>query len=135
MTDQPENEAGVDDRLASDGEMSYLHIPADDVRKAAAFYRDVFGWTIHNADSDRPGFETPDGRLGGAWMSEGQQIVRDPGLMPYVYVDDVEGTVARIIANGGEIVTEPRPEGLLTIATFRDPAGNQLGIWHDTTRE
>jgi predicted enzyme related to lactoylglutathione lyase len=135
MSEQPENEGGADNRLASDGEMSYLHIPADDVREAAAFYRDVFGWTIHNPDSDRPGFETPDGRLGGAWMSEGQEVVRDPGLLPYIYVDHVEETVARIIAHKGEIVTEPYPEGLLTVGTFRDPAGNQLGIWHDTNRD
>jgi predicted enzyme related to lactoylglutathione lyase len=48
--------------------------------------------------------------------------------------DRVEDTVDRIRANGGEIVTEPYPEGLLTVGTFRDPAGNVIGIWHGTTR-
>jgi len=133
MAEEHENE-GADPRLAMDGAITYMHIPAGDVGKAAAFYRDVFGWTIHNADSDRPGFETPDGRLGGAWMSRDLEIAETPGLLPYIYVDDVEQTVARIVSHKGEIVTEPYPEGMLTVATFRDPAGNQIGIWHDTTR-
>jgi uncharacterized protein len=133
MTEEVDTESGADSRLASDGAMSYLHIPATDVREAALFYRDVFGWTIHNPDSGRPGFETPDGRLGGAWMSS-QKPVGEPGLLPYIYVDDVEGAVERIVSHGGTIVTEPYAEGLLTVGTFLDPAGNQLGIWHDTNR-
>ena len=43
-------------------------------------------------------------------------------------------TVALIAVHGGAILTEPYPEGLLTVATFRDPAGNVIGLWHDTTR-
>ena len=58
----------------------------------------------------------------------------EPGLLPYIYVADIEQTVALIVAHGGAILTEPYPEGLLTVATFRDPAGNVIGLWHDTTR-
>jgi predicted enzyme related to lactoylglutathione lyase len=134
MTEQHENEAGADERLASDGALSYLHIPAIDLAQAAAFYGNAFGWTIHNPDSDRPGFETPDGRLGGAWVSD-QKPIGEAGLLPFIYVDDVDAAVERIVANGGAIVTDPYPEGMLTIATFHDPAGNLLGLWHDTTRE
>ncbi len=124
----------VDDRLATPGAISYLHIPAADVRQAAAFYRDVFGWQINNPDSDRPSFDDASGHLSGAWISD-HLAASEPGLLPYVYVGQVEETVARILAYGGQIVTSPFPEGLLTIATFRDPAGNVLGLWHDTTRD
>ena len=31
--------------------------------------------------------------------------------------------------NGAEPATAPYPEGNLTVATFRDPAGNEIGIW------
>jgi predicted enzyme related to lactoylglutathione lyase len=124
---------GADSRLATHGAISYLHIPAADVRQAAAFYRDVFGWHINNPDSDRPSFDTPNGHLSGAWVSD-HLAATEPGLLPYIYVDQVEDTVARILAHGGEIVTSPFPEGLLTVATFRDPAGNVIGLWHDTTR-
>ena len=126
-------EQGADPGLATAGAITYLHIPATDVREAAAFYRDVFGWHINNPDSDRPSFDTPNGNLGGAWLSAHLPATQ-PGLLPYIYVDDIEDTVARIRDHGGEIVTSPFPEGLLTVATFRDPAGNLIGLWHDTTR-
>ena len=123
----------IDAGLARPGAVTYLHIPASDVRRAAAFYRDVFGWSIDRPDSDRPSFDDASGLLSGAWISEHLAVV-EPGLLPYVYVADVEETVARIITHGGGIVTELYPEGLLTVATFRDPAGNVIGLWHDTTR-
>jgi uncharacterized protein len=126
-----EEEYGADPRLAIHGAITYLHIPARDVRQAAAFYRDVFGWNIDNPDSDRPSFDSPNGHLSGAWIT-GHAAAAEPGLLPYIYVDHVEDTVARILAHGGEIITSPFPEGLLTVATFRDPAGNTIGLWHDT---
>jgi hypothetical protein len=118
---------------ATPGAITYLHIPAADVRQAARFYRDVFGWHITNPDSDSPGFDIPGGQLSGAWISH-HLAPSEPGLLPYIYVDHIQDTVARIVAQGGEIVTNPFPEGLLTVATFRDPAGNVIGLWHDTTR-
>ena len=137
MTEQSRPAAGedhgADAGLASPGSITYLHIPATDVRQAAAFYRDVFGWQINNPDSNRPSFDTPGGHLSGAWISD-HLAATTPGLLPYIYVGQVEHTVARILAHGGEIVTSPFPEGLLTVATFRDPAGNIIGLWHDTTR-
>jgi hypothetical protein len=126
-------ERGADPRLATPGALTYLHIPAADVRQAAAFYRDVFGWHINNPDSDRPSFDTPNGHLSGAWISD-HVVPTEPGLLPYIYVDQVEDTLSRILSREGEIVTSPFAEGLLTVATFRDPAGNVIGLWHDTTR-
>ncbi|MGB9185188.1 MAG: VOC family protein [Solirubrobacteraceae bacterium] len=124
---------GVDDGLARPGGVTYLHIPATDVRRAAAFYRDVFGWNIDGPDSDRPSFDDASGLLSGAWISD-HLAVAEPGLLPYIYVADMKETIARIVAHGGAIVREPYPEGLLTVATFSDPAGNVIGLWHDTTR-
>ena len=126
-------ERGADSRLATHGAITYLHIPATDVRQAAAFYRDAFGWHINNPESDRPSFDSPNAHLSGAWITD-HIAPAEPGLLPYIYVDDIEETVARILAGGGEIVASPFPEGLLTVATFRDPAGNTIGLWHDTTR-
>lgn len=122
--------------LARPGAITYLHIGASDVRGAAAFYGDVFGWTIRGADGDRPSFEDTSGRLSGAWIRREHALRSDggPGLLPYVYVEDVAETVDRIVDHGGTIVADPFPEGALTVATFRDPAGNLVGLWHDTSR-
>ena len=123
----------VDARLTTPGAITYLHIPAADVRQAATFYREVFGWEINNPDSGRPSFDDASGHLSGAWISD-YPVAREPGLLLYIYVDQIDKTTTRILAHGGEIVTQPFPEGLLTVATFRDPAGNVIGLWHDTTR-
>ncbi len=36
--------------------------------------------------------------------------------------------LGKIVAEGGAVVTAPYPEGDLWVATFRDPAGNVLGV-------
>ncbi len=123
----------IDTGLARPGAVTYLHIPATDTRRASAFYRDVFGWSINRPDSDRPSFDDASGLLSGAWVSD-HLPAAGPGLLPYIYVADIEATVALIAAQGGAILSEPYPEGQLTVATFRDPAGNVIGLWHDTTR-
>ncbi len=126
------NRSSIDAGLARPGAITYLHIPAADVKQAAEFYRDVFGWTVDHRDDHRATFDAG-GLLGGAWLSDHLAVV-EPGLLPYIYVTEIAHTVARIAAHGGAIVAEPYPEGQLTIATFRDPAGNVIGLWHDTTR-
>ncbi|MCU1493223.1 MAG: Glyoxalase family protein [Acidimicrobiaceae bacterium] len=128
-TDQP----GVESRLKRSGSISYLHIPAVDVREAAEFYESVFGWTVHGRDTDRPSFEDATGNVGGAWMTD-QAISRKPGLLLYIYVDQIDVTVGLITTHGGEIVAPAYPEGDLWVATFRDPAGNVLGLWQEGPR-
>jgi predicted enzyme related to lactoylglutathione lyase len=139
MSEHPEQSSAAEEEhaaspaLATPGAFTYLHIPAADVRQAAAFYGEVFGWHINDPDSDRPSFDTPNGQLSGAWVTD-HVAATEPGLLLYIYVDQVDDTVARIRAHGGEVVASPFSEGLLTVATFRDPAGNVIGLWHDTTR-
>jgi uncharacterized protein len=50
-------------------------------------------------------------------------------VLPYIYVHGLDAALERITARGGEIVKTPYPEGDLLIATFRDPAGNVIGVW------
>jgi predicted enzyme related to lactoylglutathione lyase len=59
----------------------------------------------------------------------GRAASREAGLLPYIYVDRIDDVVQRIVRGGGAVVEAPCPEGNLWVATFRDPAGNLLGIW------
>lgn len=111
--------------------ISYLHIPAVDPAVSALFYRPVFSWAVHDLDGPRPGFEDGTGHVAGAWV-KGRTVQREGGLLLYVYVDDAEAAARRIVEAGGEMVEGPRPEGTLRVGTFRDPAGNLLGIWQET---
>lgn len=100
---------------------------------AARFYESALGWNVHDPDGDRPSFDDGGGYVSGAWMAD-QAIMRESGLLLYIYVDRIDEVVARIAASGGEVVRAPYAQGNLRIATFRDPAGNLLGLWQEGPR-
>ena len=118
----------VDKRLARHGHVSYLEIPAVDADKTAAFYEAVFGWSVQRRDGGHISFDDRSGNLIGGWVTD-RAASREPGLVPYIYVERIDEIVQRIVKQGGEVVKAPYPEGDLWVATFRDPAGNVLGIW------
>jgi predicted enzyme related to lactoylglutathione lyase len=64
----------------------------------------------------------------------GRAITSDPGILPYIYVVDIDEIRERIEAHGGRVVLAPYPEGDLWVATFSDPAGNVLGVWQQGPR-
>jgi uncharacterized protein len=109
------------------GGISYVRIPAPDPHRAAAFYRDVFGWTVHTDRAD-PSFEDATGHVIGHFESD-LLVVGEGGVLIYVYVDSVDETLAVVTARGGEIARQPYPEGNLRVASLRDPAGNIIGLW------
>jgi predicted enzyme related to lactoylglutathione lyase len=107
--------------------ISYLRIPATDPQRLASFYEVVFGWKVR-ADRDDPAFEDGTGHVIGHFSTE-HTVAGEAGVRPYVYVENVDDTLDKVTSNGGEVVTPPYPEGDLRVATFRDPAGNVLGLW------
>jgi hypothetical protein len=128
-----ESQAGaeaVDARLARQGALSYLEIPALDLRRSAVFYEKVAGWLPRGADPAQPRFSDPDGRLIGRWVT-GRAVWREPGLLPFIYVNHIRTAVESVKANGGEIIKAPYAEGTLLVAVIRDPAGNVIGLWQD----
>ena len=110
--------------------ISYLRIPAADPQRSAAFYAAVFDWSVRT-DREDPAFEDGTGHVIGHFVAD-QPVAGEAGLRPYVFVESLDETLERVVANGGEIVTPPYPEGDLRVATFRDPAGNVVGVWEQT---
>lgn len=112
--------------------LCYLEIPATDPRQSAEFYKNVFGWNIRRGDSDRPSFDDPSS-VSGAFVTY-LKPAQQPGILPSIWVKDIESYVAKIAAHGGEIVERPRPDepgSVCLIATFRDPAGNTLRVYEE----
>jgi uncharacterized protein len=100
-----------------------LSIPAPDPPRAVMFYQAVFGWTVDNSKI-RDGA----GQVLGQFVSD-HLVVGDGGVLPYICVESVSDMLTRVAANGGEITTRPYQEGDAVLATFRDPAGNVIGLW------
>jgi uncharacterized protein len=117
----------VEPTVARPGGVSYLRIPAPNPRRSATFYSDVFGWTV-DTDREVPNFQDGTGHVIGHFVAD-LPVAGAGGVRPYIYVEGVRPTLDRVTAHGGEVTTPPYPEGNLTVATFRDPGGNEIGVW------
>jgi predicted enzyme related to lactoylglutathione lyase len=78
--------SGTENPLSGQGRLSYLEIPALDARKSATFYEQVVGRRIDQRASDDFRFSGTDGLLIGRWIT-GRVAAREPGLLPFIYVD------------------------------------------------
>ena len=123
----------VEPAVARTAGISYLRVPAADPRTTAGFYAAVFGWTV-DADRPDPSFADGTGHVIGHIVPAADDVAGEAGIRPYVYVDSVDATLERIAAAGGAVVADPYEEGTLWVATFRDPAGNVLGLWQQGPR-
>jgi uncharacterized protein len=107
------------------GDVSYIRIPAPDPAAAAEFYTAVFGWKA------RPGstsFEDGTGHVIGHFMPD-LPVAGEAGVVPYIYVQDIDDALLRVRDSGGDVTREPYPEGNLWVAMTADPAGNAIGVW------
>jgi predicted enzyme related to lactoylglutathione lyase len=113
------------------GKISYVQIPAADIGRSADFYETVFGWNIRRRDGGQIAFDDAAGEVSGTWLTERPPSAQ-PGLLIYINVEDVQRALQKIVDAGGEIVTPLTPQGEgEAFATFRDPAGNVLGVFHE----
>jgi predicted enzyme related to lactoylglutathione lyase len=111
--------------------LCYIEIPAVDVHRSAAFYEKVFGWNILHRETVRPSFDDATGNVSGAWVT-GRESSREPGLLPCIWVDSLDATLAQVATYGGAVVEASHPDSpgsTSWIATFRDPAGNLMGLY------
>jgi predicted enzyme related to lactoylglutathione lyase len=115
------------------GGMSYLRIPAPDPVQLASFYEAVFGWRL-GGNPAQPSFEDGTGHVIGHFV-DGVAVAGDAGFIPYVFVASIDEALDRATVRGGEVETEPYPEGDLWVARCRDPAGNVVGVWQRSPRE
>lgn len=109
----------------------YLEIPAVDAHQSADFYQSVFGWNIRHRETERPSFDDATGNVSGAWVT-GRESARKPGLLTYIWVDSIDAILTKVTADGGEVLETAHPDSPGSsnlIATFRDPAGNLIGLY------
>jgi predicted enzyme related to lactoylglutathione lyase len=116
--------------------LCYLEIAAVDVGESAVFYERVFGWNIRFSDRAHPSFDDATGSVSGTWVT-GRDASRGPGLLPYIWVDSIDATLTRVTGHGG-VVVEGRsahfPGSTSSSATFRDPAGNMIGLHEEDSQ-
>lgn len=110
--------------------IEHFEIPADDVKRAQRFYGKVFGFTFEEWDPDTVMFRTgSDEGIGG----DIHKRAVAPHPTAIITVDNIEETIAAVVAAGGEQVGEIQPLGeTARYAYFRDSEGNMIGVYDST---
>jgi len=120
------------------GSVVHFEIPADDVVRAQAFYRDAFDWTITampdmdyaivgTTPSDENGTPIQPGAINGGMMQR-----QAPTTAPTIVIDvaDIDTALQRIEELGGKTESPKQPVGDMGFAAyFTDPEGNVMGLW------
>lgn len=110
------------------GKICYLEIPATDVAQSAEFYRRCFGWHIRRRGDGSTAFDNTVNEVSGTWVLD-RRPASEAGLLVYIMVADAAKAAEAVVAAGGEIVQPIDPRSPEVYLTFRDPAGNVLGIY------
>ncbi len=110
---------------------THFELVTDDFEKTAQFYRTVFGWKVEKWEGPvdywtiMTGDETTVGINGGLMPAGGPFS----GTVNTIDVEDIDEMIARVEANGGEIIF---PKDVIPsvgyIAYFRDPTGVICGL-------
>src|ERR1700736_1616199 len=110
------------------GKICYIEIPSTDVQQSAEFYRRAFGWQTRQRGDGSTAFNDTVNEVSGTWVL-GRKPATEPGLMLYIMVGNAASAFQAIVSAGGEIVHQSGPGAREVVATFRDPAGNLIGIY------
>jgi uncharacterized protein len=114
----------------ANGKICYVEIPAVDPGQSAAFYAKTFGWNSRTRGDGAHAFDDTTGQVSGAFVT-GRSAWSSPGLLFYIMVDSVVEACKTVEANGGVIVQPFCPDSPETIALFRDPGGNIIGLYQE----
>ncbi len=107
----------------------HIELSAHDQKEIASFYANVFGWQIQEfPDMNYTTFSSGEDRPGGGFNAVSEANPAGTTIV-YIETDDVDASLAKIEANGGERVGEPLDiPGVGIIHWFNDPSGNHMSL-------
>ncbi len=115
----------------------HFEIPVDQLDRAKAFYKDLFGWemssvpefnytSIRTAPSDHSGPKDR-GQINGGMLQRHPDLT-SPTVT--IQVEDIDTLLLDIEKQGGSITVPKRKIGTNGfLAYFKDPEGNVIGLW------
>lgn len=109
----------------------HFEIRGADISATAAFYRDLFDWTV--GDEEIEGYrmvETAEGSIGGGLMATPPGM--PAGVTVYVGVEDLEAALLLAEQLGGKTLAEPMPiPGFGSFALIQDPQEAVIGLFEE----
>jgi len=112
------------------GKVINFHIPADDVERAATFYREVFGWEFAPFAGSPVPYLVHDDAEGGsgipAAITQRSDVVKAP--TPTIEVDDIDQAMTWIATKGGQQARVNDIPGLGRFGYAIDSEGNIIAL-------
>lgn len=112
-----------------------FHVPADDVARAAAFYRDVFGWEfVPYPNSPVPYLVNAGDGDGGAGIpaaiTRREEPIKAP--VPTIEVQNIDQTMVDIVMQGGQQARVQQIDGMGRFGYAIDSEGNVIALLERT---
>ena len=117
--------------------LAYFEVPADDLKRAKKFYKDLLGWEFaknQNPDVPMEYWEITTGPAEEGTISMGGMYTKPgpmpPGIISYVKVSDLDKALAKVEKLGGKIVMPKMSVKMVgTMAHILDSEGNMIALW------
>lgn len=107
----------------------HIEIPAENVAKAAEFYKNLFGWQVTVDERFNYSMWEPGVAPGGGFSPLGEEV--KPGdVLIYVDSDDIVADLKHVVELGGILVREKTEiPGIGWFGIFKDPTGNLIALY------
>jgi predicted enzyme related to lactoylglutathione lyase len=107
--------------------IDYIEFSATDLGSTRRFYEQAFGWSFNEYGPNYLGIQNGQGgEAGGITRSE---AVKAGGPLVILYSEDLEDSLRRVVAAGGQVTEEPFAFPGGRRFHFEDPGGNELAVW------
>ena len=122
------------------GRVTHFEIPADDVERARAFYREAFGWRINpipdmnytlvsTTETNEDGSPREPGGINGGMMTRGG-VFTAPVIT--IETEDIDDSLLTVEKLGGAVAMPKMAVGDMGFtAYFTDTEGNVIGLWQN----
>lgn len=115
------------------GRVGWIDLTVGDATGLRDFYAKVAGWKPSDVSmGDYADFNMLDSEgvpAAGVCHARGGNADMPPQWMIYVYVADLDASLAACRAGGGQVVAGPKTMGAARYAAIRDPAGAVMGLY------
>jgi predicted enzyme related to lactoylglutathione lyase len=106
--------------------IDYIELTVRDLQTATRFYSTAFGWKFTHYAPVYAGIQGEGREVGGLRQSD---EMRTKGPLVILYSNDLEASVAAVLAAGGRILQQPYAFPGGRRFHFADPSGNELAVW------
>ena len=119
---------------SSIGDMAWIDLSVKNATEVKDFYQQVIGWksdSISMGEYDDYAMSSPVSgeTISGICHAQGVNNNLPPTWLPYFLVENIDKSVAQVLANDGELITEIITMGDDRYAVIKDPAGATCAIY------